>query len=249
MDAAGKTEVTAGPYAALLRRPHPHITYPDLVQWLTAETLIWGNGLLYIASDASGAPVSLNPNPWQGANVLLTATGDLVYDVPNGQGGINRLLAADVINVRERSTGNPLVGTPRLAKAPDVVRAALGAQNFAVQVFEHGATPSGIVTLPHSVSVDGFRRAEAQFNGEHTGNRRVLFMDTASTYVPLNVTLENSENLESRRYSAEEIARIFQVPAVMAGINDHSTMTTAKPPAGSSRNSACRLGRCGSRRP
>lgn len=228
-DARGtKTEVTTGPYAALFRRPHPHIPYCDLIQWLMAQVLVFGNGLLHIQADASGAPVSLAPIPWQGVNAVLLASGELVYDVPNSQGGVTRYLGADLIHVRDRSTGNPLVGTPRLAKAPDVVRAALGAQNFAIQIHETGATPSGIITMPPNVSADGFRRAEAAFNGKHTGTRRVLFMDNSSTYVPLDVTLENSQNLESRKYSAEEIARIFQVPAIMAGINDHSTFTNSE---------------------
>lgn len=227
-DATGKAEVTTGPFAQLFRRPNRHITYCDLIQWLTAETLIWGNGLLYIEAGPDGTPVSLNPIPWKGVNVLMLASGDVVYDVPNGQGGMNRLLAAELIHIRERSTGNPLVGTPRLAKCPDVVRAALGAQNFAVQVFEHGSTPSGIVGLAPGVSTDGIKRAEAHFNGKHTGNRRVLFMQVGETFTPLDVTLENSQNLEFRRYSAEEIARVFQVPAILAGINDHSTMTNSE---------------------
>ena len=147
-DASGKAEVTSGPFAQLFRRPNRHITYCDLIQWFTAETLIWGNGLMFIQSGPDGTPVSLNPIPWKGVNVLMLASGEVVYDIPNGQGGMNRLLATDVVHIRERSTGNPLVGTPRLSKCPDVVRAALGAQNFAVQVFEHGATPSGIVAWP-----------------------------------------------------------------------------------------------------
>ena len=53
-------------------------------------------------------------------------------------------------------------------------------------------------------------------------------MQVGETYTPLDVTLENSQNLESRRYSAEEIARVYGVPAVLAGINDHSTFTNSE---------------------
>lgn len=123
--------------------------------------------------------------------------------------------------------GYGLVGRPRLGRSPDVLRAALGAQNFAVQIFEQ-AMPSGIVGLPAGVKKEGMDRADSAFNAKYAGTRRVIFMDAASTYTPLNITLESTANLESRKYSAEEVARIFSVPAIMCGINDHSTMTNSE---------------------
>ncbi len=53
-------------------------------------------------------------------------------------------------------------------------------------------------------------------------------MDNSSTYVPLDITPENSQTLESRKFSCEEVARVFGVPAIMVGINDHSTMTNSE---------------------
>lgn len=227
-DAAGvKTEVMAGPYAALFRRPHPALPWCDVMQWLTSQLLTFGNGLLAIEAGPDGLPTALVPIPWPGVNVLVLASGQVVYDIPTGTGGTRRLLSGDVVHIRDRTGSNPLIGVPRLARCPQVVQAALAAQTFALQIHEHGATPSGIVSLPRSITADGVRRAEAAFNNRQNGTRRVLFVDQESTYTPLNITLENSQNLESRKYSAEEIARVFGVPAVMVGINDHSTFTNS----------------------
>lgn len=188
-----KTEVLDGPYAALFRRPHPALPWCDVMQWLVSQLLTFGNGLLGIEAGPDGLPTALVPIPWSGVNVLLLASGQVVYDIPTGTGGTRRLLSGDVVHVRDRTGNNPLIGVPRLARCPQVVQVALAAQTFAAESFEYGASPAGIVTLPRTITPEGFRRAEAAFNAKHTRTRRVMFMDDTSSYVPLNVTLENSE--------------------------------------------------------
>ena len=135
----------------------------------------------------------------------------MAFDVPDGQGARRRILEGDALWLRERSTDG-LVGVSKLERCPEVLAAARSQQQFAISVFESGATPSAIMTLPPNITTAGIKRAEAFFTSKHTGvanMRRVLFMDPESTFQPLSSTAEDSETLASRRFGGEELARVL----------------------------------------
>jgi HK97 family phage portal protein len=58
--------------------------------------------------------------------------------------------------------------------------------------------------------------------------KRVMFMDKDTTFTPMQISPEDAEVLASRRFSGEEIARLFGVPPPIVGDLTHGTFTNSE---------------------
>jgi HK97 family phage portal protein len=72
---------------------------------------------------------------------------------------------------------------------------------------------------------------KAAFNSLYSGATnagKTAFLDRGMSWKPVSISPEDAELLASRRFSTEEIARIFQVPPPLVGIWDHSSFTNSE---------------------
>jgi HK97 family phage portal protein len=225
------TEDEAHPLAVLVRDgPNATQSWSDFVQWLLAQVLLHGNGLVEVVTDQRGKLIALKPIPWSGVTVQMIG-GRLVYDITQLTSitGLaeprRRLLAADVLHIRDRSDDG-VIGRSRLSRVAPVIAAGLAAQEAAAAMFTNGGLPSGTLQIPDKLSDDAFKRLQTQFTQKHTGSGnmwRVLLLQAGMTWKSESATPEDSQLLESRKYSTEEIARIFNVPPPL--IQDYSRNT------------------------
>ena len=232
----GRVEISSHPVARLLRAPNPRQTWPDWCEFTIAEALLRGNALSVVERDGAGRPVALTPIPWGCVSVQVLPSGRLAYDVvqtaaPYGGGPAvsRRFLEGEVFHLRDRSDDG-LIGRSRLSRAPAVLDAATGLQGYSSAIWENAASPSGILTLPPSITKEGRVRAEAYYNDRHTGAhnaKRILFADKDSTFTPLSVSPEDAEVLESRKFSVVELCRLFNVPPPIVQDYSNSTFTNA----------------------
>jgi HK97 family phage portal protein len=231
----GREEAPGHPVARLIRAPNRYQTWPDFVHWLVAQMLLRGNAIATIEDDGAGRATALRPIPWQNVSVQLLPSGRLAYDVVayvapwGGSGTPRRLLDDEVFHLRDRSDDG-YVGRSRLSRAPDVLSAAIGLQTYTSSLWDNAATPSGLVTLPRGIKADGLKRLEAFFAARFTGAhnaKRILFVDPDTTFVPMAVSPEDAEVLASRRFTVEELCRLFNVPPPIVQSYEHNTFTNA----------------------
>jgi len=218
------------------RGPNPQQTWPDFVEWLLASTLLRGNGLAEIVIEDHGAVIGLNPIPWGWVSVQMLPSGRLAYDIvaQDAMRGIagraRRLLHDEVLHLRDRSDDG-LVGRSRLARAAETIGGALAVQEFAASMYANGANPSGAFTTDGKLSPDARSMLREAFTEKFAGSRnaaRALILDQGLDWKQISVSPEDAELLASRRFSTEELARIFQVPPPLVGIWDHSSFTNSE---------------------
>lgn len=233
---SGREELTAHPVAALLRRPNSTQTWPDWMEWTMAQVLLHGNALSAIEYDARGRVTALQPIPWRNVQVSVLPSGRLAYDVTRvvapwgGNGKSRRYLSDEVFHLRDRSDDG-LLGRSRISRAPEVIGNARALQEWTGHMWANGATPSGVMTVPPGITPAGMRRMRAQFENEHVGlqnARRVIFADKDSTFTPISVSPEDAEVLQSRRFTVEELCRLFQVPPPIVQDYTHNTFTNSQ---------------------
>jgi HK97 family phage portal protein len=232
----GRIEVPGHPVARLLRQPNPRQTYVDFLEWLLGSTLLNGNGLAAIEYDGRGQPVALLPIPWSAVQVVALPTGRLAFDVVSyqtpwgGSGQPRRYLDSEVLHLKDRSDDGWL-GRSRISRAPDVLGAAIGLQTYSTAIWNNAATPSGLLTLPSIVTPEGKRRAVEFFEGRYAGaanGKRIFWADNGTTFTPISVSPEDAEVLASRRFSGEEVARLFNCPPAIVGDLSHGTFTNSE---------------------
>jgi HK97 family phage portal protein len=232
----GRAEAPSHPVSRLIQTPNAWQTWPDFIEWLMGQVLLQGNALASIESDGAGRPVALIPIPWNFVSPQILPSGRLAFDVaayqsPYGGAGLPRRLFADeCLFLRDRSDDG-WIGRSRISRAPAVLQAATGLQTYSTAVWENAATPSGVMTLPANIKPEGIRRIEAWFQDRFAGaanGKRVVFADAGSTFTPISVSPEDAEVLASRRFSGEEIARLFNVPPPIIGDLSHGTFTNSE---------------------
>ena len=225
---AGRVEQPAHPFARLVRRgPNPRQTWPDWVEWTMGQVLLRGNALSVVERDSRGVVTGLTPVPWGSVQVTVLPSGRIAYDVMAGER--RRYLDDQVFHLRDRSDDG-VIGRSRVSRAPGVVEAAMGLQEYSAAVWANSASPSGLITAPLGIGTEGLQRMRAAFEQRHAGARnakRVLIVDKDTTFTPMSVSPEDAEILASRRFTTEEVCRLMGVPPIIVGDLSRSAYNTA----------------------
>ena len=226
----GREELTGHPVASLLRRPWGMLTGPDWIEWLMSQVLLHGNALAEIKSDGRGTVTAMRPIQWRHVQPALLADGTQVFNVSMPGEPRRRLTGDKVFYLRDRSDDG-LVGRSRISRAPDAVANAISLQAFAAHAWKNQATPSGAVEIDAALSEATFERLKAQFGERHEGTSnagKVLILDNKATWRSISISPEDAEMLASRRFSVEELCRLFQVPPPIVQDYTHNTFTNSQ---------------------
>jgi len=226
---AGREELTAHPVTRLLRRPNPHQTWPDWMEWTMAQVLLHGNAVSAIDHDAAGRVIALRPLAWGTLQLYRLPSGRLAYDVVQDAGGVRRYFAEEVFHLRDRSD-DALIGRSRISRAPEVLGNASSLQDWTGNMWRNHATPSGVYSVEGNLTGDQYDLLLAHIENRMTGNanaRRPLIVDRNAKWTPLAISPEDAEVLASRRFTVEELCRLFQVPPPIVQDYTHNTFTNA----------------------
>lgn len=229
----GREEVTDHPIADLIREgPNRWQSWPDYMEMKVAETLAWGNALTEIV-ERRGRVVELRLHPWRSVTPMILPNGRLVYDAPESPAPahaarLKRLLDSDVIHLRDRSDDG-LVGRPRLSRCAAPARVALTMQAYAEEIYENSARPGGLLSSDEQIADDDRQRLAEQWDQAFTGHNagRVGILGYGLKFTPMTTSPEDMEMLAARRFSVEEIARIFQVPPPLIQSYEFNTFTNS----------------------
>lgn len=232
----GRVEVLDHPVRRLIQDgPNELQSWPDLVEAHVASALLAGNGLIEIQREGADI-VALRHIPWTWVSPMLSPSGRLVYDVAeqNGlygaTGRTRRLLAGDVAHLRDRSDDG-ILGRSRLSRSPGTIAAALQGNEFARAFLANGAQPSGAITAEHVIDQAAMAALRKQFEERHAGAGKagsVLVLSDGLKFTPFQISPEDAELLASRKFSVEEICRLYQVPPPLVQDYSHNTFTNSE---------------------
>lgn len=116
--------------------------------------------------------------------------------------------------------GGPLGGKSALSVCRQVFRGALDAETSAVNMFKNGALPSGVLSTDKTMTPEQRKEAEKLLMEKFVGSLNAgtpMLLDNGVKWEQLTISPEDIQMLESRRFSVEEICRIFGVPPHMIG--------------------------------
>lgn len=237
-DGKARIEDPAHPMARLIRvGPNAQQTWPDFIEWAMASALHRGNALAEIVTDNAGMLAELRPIPWETVHVKMLPSGRLAYmvspitSIHGATRAPRHLLDTEVVHLRDRSDDG-LVGRSRLSRAAETIGTAVAVQSYVNHVYSNGAYPSGTIEVPHKLGDTSMRQLSTQFREAFAGSRnaaKALILEQGVKWTSLGgVTPEDAELLAARRFTTEELARIYNVPPPLVGIWDHSSFTNSE---------------------
>lgn len=225
-----RVEAYGHPLAKIARTgANPQMTWPDWLEHLVASALLTGNGLAEIIRAGNGQLSGFRWIPWGMVTVVYLSSGRLAYDVADGRGGTRRLLESEVLHLRDR-TDDGLVGRSRLSRAADTVAGVQASNAFAKSFLERGAQPSGVIRHPGAMTVEQKTGLREQFNSNYSGAGnagKTLILDGGLEWQAAQISPEDAELLESRKFGVVEVCRLFQVPPPIVQAYENNTFTNA----------------------
>lgn len=231
-DADGnRIEDFSHPLHRIIRRGvNPGQTWPDFFEHLIASTLLTGNGLAEILRAPNGALAGFRYIPWGMVTVAELSNGRLAYDVSDGRGNTRRLLEGEVIHLKDR-TDDGKVGRSRLSRAADTVAGIASANTFANSFLDRAAQPAGVIEMDGMFTQEQFERLSQRIAERHGGPTRsggTMILDGGMKWKPSQISPEDAELLETRKFGVEEICRLFQVPPPIVQDYSHNTFTNSE---------------------
>lgn len=125
---------------------------------------------------------------------------------------------ADVIHIY-RDSRNGVDGISILEFGRDIVRLSGAANQQAIKYFEQACSLYGMITSSHVINSQQKENLRKAFNEAHGMNGSgIIIADPQTTFTPMSSDTDNTQMLESRKFSVEEICRIFNLnPSILSG--------------------------------
>lgn len=225
-----RIEVPEHPMARITREgANPQMSWPDFVEHLISSTILTGNGLAVVLRGDRGELTGFRYVPWGNVTVAELSSGRLAYDVSDGRGQGRRYLEGEVIHLRDR-TDDGKIGRSRLSRAAETVSTVQAAQTHASSFLKKGASPSGVIEAPQTLSLDARQMLRTAFEDRHAGASKAggtLILDGGMKWSAAQISPEDAELLETRKFGVVELCRLFQVPPPIVQAYENNTFTNA----------------------
>lgn len=119
-----------------------------------------------------------------------------------------------------------LKGVSPIQYARENFGTGISLQNFGGTFFKNGAHMSGVIEVPSKLDDAAYNRLSSSWREKYSGGSNVgntAILEAGAKYNPISLSNEDAQYLLSRKFSIEEIARIYRVPLHMIGSLDQAT--------------------------
>jgi HK97 family phage portal protein len=220
------------PKPAWLDVPNTEQTKVDFAFNQVASLLLDGTAIVYKVLDGRGnileawaldpSMVTILREPDQNGTLRLVyyVTANKGMQSPVGPFRIPEGPEIFHINAFQSASNWPR-GLPPLEIARRMFGGSIAGQEMAASFFTRGMNAPGFIETPEGLTPDQARELKSDLQKGNAGSPRNMQFPPVLTggahFVPSLITPEQSQFIEQRRFSVEEVARFFRVPPFMVG--------------------------------
>ena len=203
-------------------QPNANMTSYDLRLWMMIDALLRGNGCCQVIRNGQGKVAELYPLFSSKLSYKLDNSGQLFYLYPNPEDESEEILLSqdEILHIRTFSSGHLL--SPSLVDlSKDLMSGGKSAESYTREFFDNGSAVSGVISMEGEMSDETFNRLKEDWSARYSGqgNRhKTPILEGGAKFSPMNLNHQESQMLESRKYTRSQIAGLFRVPAHL--IND-----------------------------
>ncbi|PCI86639.1 MAG: phage portal protein [Hyphomicrobiales bacterium] len=214
-------------YDILDTKPNNLVTARDMWEQALIDMLLNGRAFVRINRDQNGKVKSLVRCQDFQVRVKITKSRDpkLIYLVTNPWGGTDVVDQADMLHFRNFGSSD-LLGETAIAIAGGSIAAANTEEEFSHKYFSTSGNVKDLVEFPNDPTAEQIAEFKKNFELETSGNnsfKKVGVITNGGQHKRLSLSAQDAQTLESRKFSVEQICRIFGVPMVMIGSLDKQT--------------------------
>lgn len=194
----------------------------ELRELLVGHLCLRGNAYCFIERDGGevAALWPLHPD-----KVKVEVSGrELVYKHQND--GVEKPYSmADILHIRGLSDDG-IIGFSPLKLLRDTFAYGKAVQDFSSNYFKNDASPGGILSTPNTLSATNQANLRDAWTKGHQGkgkHHRVAILDNDLKWTAVGVSPQDSQLIESQKFSVVEVARVFRVPLNLVMDYERST--------------------------
>ena len=180
--------------------------------------LLHGKGYaLIVRNPDTGAPVRLEFIPTKHVK-QLEYEGTAVYEVEGIEGVV---FGDDILCVPY------LLGASPIELHSEAIGLAKSAESYAAEYFENGSIMTGVLSSDQPLKKEQLDIVRNSWNASSAGNlTRVL--PAGFKYERIALSPDEAQNIEARKLSAQDIARIYNVPPALIGLDGNLTYSNTE---------------------
>lgn len=227
----GGAELAEGHAASSLLSIRPNERMSRTMFWrrMKSQMLLRGNAYAWIERKLNGQPIALWPVPYERVRVDLMSAGWARYHMRLDDMTMVVAHHDDVLHIPGSVVpewDGLRFKTPMQAMASSV-GIGLSADKYAQAYFDNDATPPSYITYPGKFQGGPEQSKEIReywlrtFGGLNRFTGPAV-LDQGGKVEQLTLSAEDAQLLETRRFSVEDIGRIFGVPRFLLGLDETS---------------------------
>lgn len=213
------------PLPPFVRRPSPEVDWVGFVVQVATSWLLDGNAYVAVRRDGALRVVEMVAVHPSRVTVQRATDGGAVEYLVDG-----RPFRGELVHVPAMLRPNALTGLSPIDSAREAVGLEIAGREFGARFFGQGANLSGVVEVPGEMSESQASILAKTFGAKHGGLKRSHLpgvLTGGAEWKPISITPEQAQFLETRRFSAAEIAAlVFLVDPAMLGIVQSGTSVT-----------------------
>lgn len=152
-------------------------------------------------------------------------TNELIYEWWNGR-ETKRLNPADVLHIRGDTMGGGDIGYSPIQVHRQALTTQLRREQFEGRHYQNDARPGVALLFPEGVAKNQADEWGNAWDARHAGpmNRgRTAVLGGGADIKTFPISLEEEQWVESQKFSVQEVARMYGIPAALLEEGDHST--------------------------
>jgi HK97 family phage portal protein len=221
-DGAKQRAKTFSLYSILHDSPNHLMSSIELREMLVGHLCVRGNAYCYIERD-NGEVKALWPLNPVNMNVRVN-NNDLLYEY-TFNGTRRKYSREDILHLRGLSSDG-IMGYGPLQMFRNTFGSTVAVGDYAANYFKNDASPGGILTTPHSLAADAGKNLKDAWNEGFRGSgkkHKVAILDNELKWEAIGISPQDSQMIETQKFSVVQIARIYRVPLNLIMDYDRST--------------------------
>lgn len=206
--------------------PNSYQTSAEFMEYLATSVCLEGNFYAQIIRNSDGQVCELWPlNPYSVGVYQDSQNSKVYYSFKTKNGKVIKTTERDIFHVKIFSLDG-YKGVSALTYARSILDLENKMTEYANNVFTNGSICNGAICVPTKLNQDAYADTQDVIEEQFAGSgMRPMLLEGGATWQSIQISAQDSQFLETRRFNREEIAKIFRVPAHMVGDMEHSTFS------------------------
>ena len=216
------------PRPVWLSRPDIDTTKEAFWGSIIVSLLLDGNAFIRIYSNERGQVVNLVVLDPSSVTIRRNGVGRVMFELE----GQSELLDSDqVLFIPNIVRPGHIRGVAPVEALKTNWGLAIALENYAATFFGSGTQTSGVIEYPGNLTGDQAKMLQEGFDARHRGwgrAHRTAIISGGAKYVPTSVENDKAQFLDSRRLSVEDVARAFNIPPNLLGVQGSFTYSSVE---------------------